>query len=533
MGLFGGDVLVDARPHGLGRRDLLGGGVVSRDFFSSADVCEIEKMWSSEETWAQAEFGNAELGDARRTWRLVQLAETLGSNPSGSLPEATGDWATLKASYRFFDNDHIAESAILQSHVLSTYSRVRQSPLVLAVQDTSLLDFTSHPATTGMGPLASAYQHGLLMHSTLAITPEGVPLGILGQKVWARDTKICSEQGEYKRGKHKGKPIEDKESIKWIDGMDVTIAAREACPDTWVVGVGDREADVYDLFIYKRPDGVDILVRASWDRAVDEEEKYLWKAIATAPVAATITVKVPRRKGLPARKGQAARPEQPPREATLKVSYKLLKLRPPRARKSEHLPCVSVYVVWAVEATSPTEVAMFKEAGIEPVEWMLLTTVAVNSAEDALERLRWYTCRWGIEVWHKVLKSGCRIEAKQLETAQRLKRCLTLYSVIAWRIFFGVMLARVTPDVPCTVLLEEDEWRALYCKIHRRADPPAVPPTLKTALRWLASLGGFLGRKSDGDPGVTVLWKGFQHLVDLTSMYKIMSNCPPKNVGNG
>lgn len=527
MSLFGADILIDAQP------SMLGCGMVSRDLFSDTDGCEIEKLWSSEETWAQAEFGNAELGDARRTWRLVQLAETLGSNPSASLPEATGDWAALKASYRFFDNDHVEESDILHSHVLSTYKRMRQVPLALAIQDTSLLDYTAHSQTSGMGPLASAYQHGLLMHSTLAVTPESVPLGLLGQSVWARDTNICTEQGEYKRGKHKGKPIEDKESIKWINGMDAAIAARKMCPDTHIVDVADREADVYDLFIHERPVGVDILIRAAWDRAVEGEEKYLWKAMATAPVAATITVRVPKRKGLPARKNQKARPEQAAREATLEVRYKLVKLRPPRARKSEHLPCVSVYVVWAVEAASPIDAAALKSAGIEPIEWMLLSTVAVNSAADALERLQWYACRWGIEVWHKVLKSGCRIEAKQLETAQRLRRCLTVYSVIAWRILFGVMLARQTPNIPCTVLLEEDEWRALYCKIHSRADSPATPPTLRDALRWLASLGGFIGRKSDGEPGVTVLWKGFQHLVDLTSMYKIMSNSPPRNVVRG
>jgi hypothetical protein len=143
-----------------------------------------------------------------------------------------------------------------------------------------------------------------------------------------------------------------------------------------------------------------------------------------------------------------------------------------------------------------------------------------------LERLGWYACRWGIEVWHKILKSGCRIEARQLETAARLVRCLTLYSVIAWRIMYATMLARAAPELPCTVLLDDDEWQALYCRINKVAIAPAKPPTLHQAVRWIAQLGGFLGRTRDGEPSVTVLWKGFQHLADITAMYRIMRPLP-------
>jgi hypothetical protein len=183
--------------------------------------------------------------------------------------------------------------------------------------------------------------------------------------------------------------------------------------------------------------------------------------------------------------------------------------------------------VWAVLAVEP-----HPPADVEPVEWLLLTTAPVAAMADALERLDWYECRWGVEVWHKVLKSGCQIEARQLETAERLRRCLALYSVIAWRILYGTMLARVVPDAPCTALLEADEWQALYCAIHRTPRPPAQPPSLRMAVRWTAQLGGFLGRTGDGEPGVTVVWRGFQHLVDLTTMYRIMRPPPsPKDVG--
>ena len=196
------------------------------------------------------------------------------------------------------------------------------------------------------------------------------------------------------------------------------------------------------------------------------------------------------------------------------MRWRQVTLRPPNSRDKEKLPNITIWAVWAIESQPPP--------GVTAVEWLLLTSVPITSTEDALSRLEWYAARWGIEVWHKVLKSGCRIEDRQLETAERLRRCLTLYSVIAWRILYATMLARAVPDVPCTVLLDADEWQGLYCRIHRVAVAPPKPPPLRQAVRWIAQLGGFQGRKGDGEPGVTVLWKGFQHLVDVTAMYRIM-----------
>jgi hypothetical protein len=200
-------------------------------------------------------------------------------------------------------------------------------------------------------------------------------------------------------------------------------------------------------------------------------------------------------------------------------------LRPPRKRAKEKLASVTVWAVWAVEMDPPPN--------LPAVEWLLLTTVPVQTTADALQRLAWYACRWGIEVWHKVLKSGCRIEARQLETADRLKRCLTLYAVIAWRVLYATMLSRSVPEASCLALLNEPEWQALYCAIHHTTILPPVPPTLHQAVRWIAQLGGFQNRKRDGHPGVTVIWKGFQHLSDLTYMYLVFRpQSPLKDVGN-
>lgn len=452
-------------------------------------------------TWAEEEFAEADLGDVRRNARLLHLATVLGAQPSASLPDATDDPATLKAAYRFFANDYVRADAILASHIQSTIRRMQTVERVLALQDTTYLDWTDHPRTTGLGPLAAPSQQGLLAHTTLAITPERVPLGLLQQQVWARDNDVRRNQD------HKLRPLEDKESYKWLKSLDCVIAAHSDCPSTHFVSVGDREADVYDLFLLDRPSGVDLLIRAAQDRKAEHEEKYLWAAMATAPLAATVTLHIG------ARAGRAAR------EASVKIRWKQLRLLPPNSRSKEKLPTITVWAVWAVESNPP--------AGVEAVEWLLLTTVSINSTSEALSLLEWYAARWSIEVWHKVLKSGCRIEDRQLETAERLIRCLTLYSVIAWRILYATMLSRAAPEVACTVLLDQHEWQGLYCRIHRVALAPSKPPTLRQAVRWIAQLGGFLGRKRDGEPGVSVLWKGFQHLVDIAAMYRIMQSPTP------
>jgi len=454
-----------------------------------------------EENWAIQEFGEAELGDKRRTERLIQLATELGQQPQGSLPEATGSAAKLKAAYRFFDNPDIEGVAILNSHLQATCQRMRAVERVLAIQDTSYLDWSHHPATQGLGPLVHQESRGLVTHTTVAFTVEGVPLGVLAQEVWARDEETYGQLPD-----HHERPIGEKESYKWLQSLAYLDEVRIACPDTHFVSVGDREADLYDLFLAERREGVDLLVRAAMNRRVEQEERLLWAAVKAQAVAAQLTIQIP------ARHGQAAR------TAALEIRWRKVRLHPPKRRKQENLPQSIVWAVLAIEKSPPPEVS--------PIEWMLLTTVPVRSAQDALEKMEWYACRWGIEVWFRVLKSGCKLEDRRLAAADRLIRCLALYSVIAWRILYATMLARAVPDLPCTVLLETQEWQALFCAIHNTAVVTDKPPDLYQAVCWIAQLGGFLARKGDGDPGPMALWKGFQHLADLTKMYRILRPQP-------
>jgi hypothetical protein len=241
-----------------------------------------------DESWAGTEFADAELGDARRARRLVTLATVLAQRPAASLPEACGTPAMLKAAYRFFDNEAIDPQEMVASHVGATSARLAAVPVVLAVQDTTELDWTAHPATRGLGPLAHPAHQGLLVHTTLALTPERLPLGLLAQQVWARDP---ADRG--KRVSRKRRPVAEKESQKWLTSVEAVSAARARCPQTHFVCVGDREADVYDLFLQERPAGVDLLVRAAWNRRVDHAERALWAKVAAHPVVATLTMQIP------------------------------------------------------------------------------------------------------------------------------------------------------------------------------------------------------------------------------------------------
>ncbi len=451
-----------------------------------------------EAEWAVAEFGAAVLGDARRTERLVRLAGVLGARPRAALAEACDDPAMLKAAYRFLENGEIDPQAVLASHVAATVERARGEAVVLAVQDTTHVEWDA-PATAGQ-------QEGLWVHSTLALTPDGVVQGVLAQEQWTRPVE---EQGVAARRRKRDSA--DKESHKWLGGLDATNAAARDCPTTHWIAVGDRECDIYDVFLRTRAPNVDLLVRAAQDRALvddpDADETRLLRArVAAQPVGGTYTLEVPRQGARPARTAQIA------------VRWARLKVRPPRSRAAEDLPPVTLWAVWAHEEAPPP--------GVEALDWLLLTTLPIPDAAAARVVRGYYARRWGIEIFHKVLKSGCSIERRRLAALDHMQRALALYSVIAWRVLTVTLLARAQPDLPCTALLDDDEWQALYCAIHQTTQPPAVPPPLADAVRWIAQLGGFLRRAADDLPGVTVLWRGFLRLADLTLMYRVFH--PPR-----
>lgn len=445
-------------------------------------------------TWAEEEFSGAELGDQRLTKRLASIAEIFAKHPTQSIPQACGDWSVIKATYRFFDNDKVKDQNILAPHQTSTQERLKNHKTILAIQDTTYLDYTHHPATQGLGVLNAQYQHGLVYHPTILTTPDKVPLGIAHHQVWQRPPEDFG-----KKYTNRIRPTSEKESQKWLNSLKKTAQLQKENPSLQIVSVADREADVFDYFLYAQNLKTDLLTRAAWNRRVDHPEKLLWDRMKKISSSGDVTITVPRKKG------------KKHREATLSIRHGKISLLPPEYRKKEKLKPIKIGAVWAHEEDPPK-----KE---DAVSWMLLTTLPVSSFEQALEKVQWYTCRWQIEIFFKVLKSGCRIEQRQFESAERIKRCLALDAIIAWRVLYLTMLSRSTPDLPCNVLLETEEWQALYCFTHQTKKPPKRPPTLKEATQMIAKLGGFIGRKSDKDPGPATIWRGLQRLKDITTAW--------------
>ncbi len=448
--------------------------------------------------WTEEEFGRVELMDARLNKRLQILAADFFNQPQANIPQACGSTAKAKAAYRFFDHSETSMDTLLASHYQSTAIRMKEHPVVLAAQDTTSLNYNTHPATNGLGPVCAKGTLGLLLHDTMAFSVDGVPLGLLDVQCWARP------EGK----KEKKKTGDPGESVKWLKSFKATADARALCPKTTVVSVGDREADIYELFaLAGEHPGTELLVRAKHQRRLMGQDKYLWLEVMRLPEAGIQEVFVPRQ-------GKRAA-----RTARLAIRFSAVTLKPPQQHKA--LGPITLWAVLATETNPPEDT--------EPLEWLLLTTLEIKDFEGACEKLAWYTKRWGIEVYHRTLKSGCKIEDRQLGNADRIESCLAIDMVVAWRVYHLTKLGRETPDVPCTVFFEEHEWKALAVYSTRNPVPPEIPPTLNEAMRMVARIGGFLDRKSDGNPGTQTIWLGLQALTGIAAMWRIMNqpHAPP------
>jgi hypothetical protein len=416
----------------------------------------------------------------------------LGAQPGQSIPAACGGWAETKAAYRLFDHEQVTAQQVLEPHYLCSEQRLRQHPLVLCLQDTSELDYTGKSDIEGLGPLNYETRQGLYLHPTLAVTPERVPLGVLDAWMWTR------EPGSLGEDKDRHRPIEEKESVRWLEGYQRLCELQAQTPETCLVYVGDREADIYELFAERfharQAEAVcaEWLIRAEHDRNLVDGRK-LQEAAAAAPVLARVEF------DMPATDTRQARHISQTLQAvrvTLKAPY----------RPGQALPNVEVTALLAQEEHPP--------AGEEPIAWLLLTSLVVETAEQAIERLQWYLCRWQIEIFFKILKSGCKIEELQLQKLERLEPALAFYMIIAWRVLYLTMLGRTCPELPCNVVFADEEWQAVYIVAKRQA-PPEVPPSLNEMVRMVAGFGGFLNRKNDGFPGPQTLWIGLQRCRDF------------------
>lgn len=454
--------------------------------------------------WAEAEWGGVDLGDRRLTARLVALGRARFARPTASLPQTCGSRAATKAAYRLLNHPNAQVDRLLSEHREQTIRRAAEHSVVLAIQDTTSLNYTRHPATTGLGPIASVggadAALGLKVHSLLLANLSGTPLGLLDMQVWARDPATFGRSKERDR-----RSTKEKESDRWLRGYAAADAAANRLERTQVVVVGDREADMYELLRAATSGRAEVLVRACHPRRVLTEEGAcegkLWDLVREEPIAGDFLVHVPRSGARPAR------------TARLELHFREVLLA--RSKRCKSGPrSIRVFAIAAIETET--------SAGpYEPIEWLLLTTLRVDTAEAAVEKVGWYAQRWLIEVFHRTLKSGCRIEHRQSTTASSLEAALAIDAVVAWRVMALTKLGREIPDVPCDVFFDELEWKALCCFVHKTPNPPTTPPRLREAVRMVAELGGFLARKEDGEPGAQTIWRGLERLSDISATARI------------
>jgi len=422
-------------------------------------------------SWAEHEFGDCELGDKRLTRRLVKIARDQAAQPGGSYAQAAGGHRhALKGYYRLLNHEgpELDPQKLLQSHRARTLRRMSRERTVLIVQDSSDLNYSTRSQCRGLGQIGTnqtgAKSRGLRLHSSLALSQSGLPLGIV---------QLQGAAPESAQGKDRRRPIEQKDSYRWLEGFAEAMKIAARLPHTQVVDITDREGDMFELFHFRRSQAgrkAELLVRSKTDRCLEGTDQKLFAQLAATPLAKRVSISVPRQREHLSRPSAPGRPALQAREARVEIRFKEVTLSPPKRSQTRSLPPIKVWAVYLVEPHPPQ--------GAEALEWLLLTTVEVRSLKQALKCIRWYCRRWRIEEWHRVLKSGCKVLEHQNHSAEVLLRAIAIDAVIAWRIMLLALLGREVPELPCNVLFNpmECEVLGLLAKKKTAANAHSVKP---------------------------------------------------------
>jgi hypothetical protein len=458
---------------------------------------------SDNTSWVVGEVAGCEFRDARLGKRLSSLLQKLGGNIGGTIPFACQDWANTKAAYRFLSNGDVDEHAILAGHFQATRDRAQAScgPLLI-LQDTTefsykrdkpeLIGFkgVTHSRRDEAGRPQPHTTCGILMHSSLAVTAQGLPLGLCAIKFWSRQ-KFKGTSALKRKINPTRVPIEDKESVKWLLNLRESTALidePERC-----VHIGDRESDIYELFCLAEELGTRFLVRTCVDRLAGDGGHTI------ADEMAEVRVRGLHRIEFRDERGQRC-------EATLEIRYRRIGVLPPIGKQKLYPP-LELTVLHAQEREAPANRA--------PLQWKLITNLPIRSKAEAIEKIDWYAMRWKIETFHKILKSGCRAEDSRLRTADRLTNLIAIYCILSWRIFWVTMLSRADPRTDPSEAFTDAEIAVLDQLSPTTAVPDFLPRTLSHYTINLAKLGGYLARKGDPPPGNIVMWRGLTRLTDI------------------
>ncbi|MCP3468177.1 IS4 family transposase [Bradyrhizobium sp. CCGUVB23] len=468
------------------------------------------------ETWVDREVAGCEFKDERLGRRFGKLLAQIGSDMGQSIPLVCQDWANTKAAYRFLSNERVNEADILCGHFEATRGRVTttEGP-ILVLHDTTEFSFKrdrpeliGFTGLTGLGthrggPTAVRTQCGILMHSSLAVTTEGLPLGLTAIKFWTRK-KFKGTTALKRKINPTRVPIERKESIRWLENLRQStdlLAAPGRC-----VHIGDRESDIYELFCLAEEVGTHFLVRTCVDRLAGDGNHTIADEMDEVTVKGLHRIEVKDDKG-------------DPDEALLEIRFRKLRILPPIGKQKKY-PALTLTVIHAQERGTPKR--------RKKIEWKLLTDLPVQSRKDAIEKLGWYALRWKIEVFHKILKSGCKAEESKLRTAERLVNLIAVFCIVSWRVFWMTMLNRSSPNTLPQTALTDPEIRLLDHLVKDRGGDRSRRSTLSRYVVKIARLGGYLARASDPPPGNTVIWRGLSRLTDI----ELGATIGPKIVGN-
>lgn len=457
--------------------------------------------------WLEEELAGCEFVDERLGARFRKLIEQLSKNVGARIPLACRDWANTKAAYRFLSNKRVKEHEILAGHFQATRERFAATEdAVLILHDTTEFIYSRHDvAAVGIlhknliGPKTRGRHYtvcGILMHSSLAVTTDGLPLGLAAIKFWTR-SKFKGTNALKRRINPTRVPIEQKESIRWLENLKQSTTLLE--DPQRCIHIGDRESDIYELFCTAEQCGTRFLVRTCVDRLVHDGKTTISAEIAQLPVQRLHRLQVRDAEGKFS-------------EATLEIKYCRLKVLPPIG-KSKKYPALMLTVIHATEQGQPN--------GRDPIDWKLITNLPVETDDDATRKLTWYALRWKIEVFHKILKSGCKAEESQLRTAERLVNLISIFCILSWRVYWMTMINRAAPSISPLIAFTSPEVRLLDQLVKERSSSALGDNSLGRYITKLAKLGGYLGRKRDPPPGNLVVWRGLSRLNDIQLGFRL------------
>jgi hypothetical protein len=461
--------------------------------------------------WTSEEMQTADLGDQRLNKRLNRILSAFGERPTASIPAACGGKRETDAAYEFFDNPKVTFEKVLQPHVDATRQRIAAQEVALLVQDTTELELTRpEQQVAGAGPMDSASRRGAYLHLMEAFTPDGTPLGAAWAEAWTRDGEYFSKPPQEKRKRRKALPIEEKESFRWLQGLRHARQVAQELPQVQCICVCDSEADIYHLFAEPRGERlVHWLIRACQERNAENAAGFqgvIRDCVLAAPVLYTQEISLRGRRAKTSCETRTRRESRESRRAEVEVRAARVTLQPP-ADRDRPLPPIPVNVVLVREANPP--------ADEEPVEWILLTTLPIDTVEEVRQIIQYYCVRWMIEVYFRTLKSGCRVEKRRFEDIERLLPCVAVYLTVAWRTLMLCRLGHSSPDIDCEAVFEPSEWKSVWMAVHRKA-PPCNSPKLVEMLRLIGQLGGYINRPNRIDlPGPQTIWLGLQRMRDL------------------